>query len=108
MKVDPKFSGGKVANTQSYVDHRLHIHEPVFSALIGESDEGFVQIDIAGDIATIADTVDYNNDGRPDFILSLNDMQFDAISIDSNQYNAYTSCTTDSGFIVRVGMRNYR
>lgn len=108
MKVDPKFSGGQIVDTICLPDHRLYIHESVFPALFGESDEGFVQIDVVGNIDAIVDTVDYNNDGKNDFILKMSDMQFDAISIDSNPYNAYISCTTDSGFIVRVGMKNYR
>lgn len=106
MKVDPKFSGGVVVATCDYPDHRLHIREAVYPALIGQGDDGFVQLDIAGDVGALTDTVDYDADGVADFVLSMSGGEFTARTLTDAAYSAYTSCTTDSGYIVRVSMLN--
>jgi len=45
IKVSPWFSGGEVIHTLAEPHYQVLIREPVFQALVGERDEGFVQID---------------------------------------------------------------
>lgn len=44
MKLDPVYSGGAIVNSYPSDSLLIEVHEPVFSALFGESREGFIQI----------------------------------------------------------------
>ena len=60
------------------VDHgsyKTALHRPVFDALIGQTKEGFIQINwepAAGLPQIIREGFDYNQDGKDDFIVTLN------------------------------------
>ena len=72
--ISPWFTGGEVTRTITHGAYDTRIHRPVFDALVGERREGFVQI-VWGPAAslpgTIVEDIDYNNDGRADFQITL-------------------------------------
>lgn len=75
VTVSAWYSGGEVAKT---IDHGIYhtlLHRPVFDGLIGERKEGFVQIDWKssdGLPPVIKERIDYNADGKEDFLVVLN------------------------------------
>jgi len=74
MRVSPWYTGDVVARTVPHDGYETRIHKPVFMALIGEQSEGFVQVDWAPAgkvLSQVAEDIDYNGDGRPDFRLEL-------------------------------------
>jgi hypothetical protein len=74
LRVSPWYTGDEVAHTVTHDGYETRIHKPVFMALIGEQSEGFVQVDWApaGKVpAQVAEDIDYNGDGRPEFRLEL-------------------------------------
>ncbi len=75
LRVSPWYTGDEVAHTVMHDGYETRIHKPVFQALIGERSEGFVQVDWAppGRVpALMAEDIDYNADGQPDFRVELN------------------------------------
>lgn len=46
MKIDPYYSGGDIERSFDTTSYSVKIHQKVFPALFGESDEGFRQITI--------------------------------------------------------------
>lgn len=108
MRVDPIYSGGEVAFCNVNNGDTLQIHEPVFSALFGESKKGFVQINIISDKVSASDTIDYNNDGVNDFILIRNNGQFSAESCNNEPYYINDKTAIDNGWLVRIGLHNPR
>lgn len=109
MRLDPEYSGGEVAFCNVNNGDTLKIHEPVFSALFGESKDGFVQIDIITDKESSINIVDYDNDGNNDFILARDNGHF---SIDPcnamNDYEIKGHTYLDNGWLIRVGLQNPR
>lgn len=72
VQVSPKYTGGEVVRTVPGEQFRTSIHRPVFASLIGESSEGFVQIDWAPpegkSLPPVFDQdIDYDGNGTPDF-----------------------------------------
>ncbi len=75
LRVSPWYTGDEVVHTVTHDGYETRIHRPVFQALIGERSEGFVQVDWAppGRVpALMAEDIDYNADGQPDFRVELN------------------------------------
>jgi hypothetical protein len=88
LKVSPKYVGGNPLGRPLWHDSgqwQTVIHAPAFPALIGESAEGFVQVDwlaatdktdqekVIGKVPPVIDEeIDYNLDGRPEFQVHLN------------------------------------
>jgi hypothetical protein len=70
IKVSPKYTGGEIQQTIDHDGYQTKLHQSVFAALIGESQEGFIQIDWSPVDAlppTISEEIDYDNDGIADF-----------------------------------------
>jgi hypothetical protein len=113
MKINPTFSGGDTAATVCYENYVLDIHEPVFAALIGESSRGFVQLDWTWKDSipvVISDTIDYNMDLAPDFIIGI-DPSAEKLQIKSlNEIvkGIEASARTENGWIVRVELDRAR
>jgi hypothetical protein len=111
MKVNPTLSGGDTARSVVYEDYTLHIHQPVFEALIGESSTGFIQLDWVWNDSIpvpVSDSVDFNNDNHIDFVISI-DPQSDAVYLDPLQScvsDITISARVENGWIVRVGLIN--
>jgi thiol:disulfide interchange protein len=74
VRISPWITGDEVARTVEHGQYQTRLHKPVFMALIGEQPEGFVQVDWAplGSVpAQLAEDIDYNADGQPDFRVEL-------------------------------------
>jgi hypothetical protein len=75
MKVNPIYTGGDPDRSYQVDSLHITINKPVFQALIGESSKGFVQVRFSPAVslpATIAQSIDFNNDGSSDFYLTIN------------------------------------
>jgi hypothetical protein len=111
MKINPSLSGGEVAATIEQDNYTVNIHEPVFAALIGESATGFVQLDwIWKDSipVPIYDSVDFNRDHSPDFIIDIDPLtdKIDLVSLNENVGQVEDYALTGNGYIVRIGLIN--
>jgi len=72
MKINPNFTGGEVSEQIVMESCTLVIRKPVFDGLLRERNNGFVQIDWRGKIPeVIIDTIDYNMDKVPDFMIRV-------------------------------------
>lgn len=75
IKVSPWYTGGEVVSVIDHGTYRASIHRPVFDYLVGQTKEGFVQINwapAAGLPGVVREGIDYDRDGREDFIVTLN------------------------------------
>ena len=110
-RISPWFTGDVVARTVSHDDYETRIHKPVFLALIGERPQGFVQVDFAppGFVpAQVAEDIDYDGDGQPDFRLELDTQTRQA------QLTPYSAAVSGvqgvfrlkDAWAVRVGVKN--
>jgi hypothetical protein len=75
VTVNPRFSGGEIIKIVDHGSYKTAMHRPVFDSLVGQTKEGFVQINwepAAGLPQIIREGFDYNQDGKDDFIVTLN------------------------------------
>ena len=75
VTITPLYSGGEIVKTVDHGNYKTSIHRPVFDALIGQTKEGFIQINwepSAGLPQVVSEGFDYKNDGKEDFIITLN------------------------------------
>ncbi len=75
VTISPWFSGGEVVQTTEHGAYRTLIHRPVFDGLLMERRDGFVQIDwepTATLPVRIEEAIDYDGDGKMDFVVALN------------------------------------
>jgi len=73
MKLNPRFTGGDVSRQIITEKCTLDIRKPVFNGFLKESNSGFVQMDWRGSVPEmIKDSIDYDNDGKKDFCISVN------------------------------------
>ncbi len=110
MKINPIYSGGDVEQIKECKNYTLQIHKPVFEALIGESSEGFIQISwIWKDSlpGILNDSIDYNTDGKPDFIITVyttnGDIQINPLNEKVKALIA--SAQTENGWIARIKLK---
>ena len=72
MKLNPRYTGGYIANQVITESCTLNIRKPVFNGFFKESKSGFVQLDWRGNIPEVlSDSIDYNDDGNKDFSISV-------------------------------------
>jgi len=74
VTINPRFSGGEIIKTVDHGNYKTVVHRPVFDALIGQTKEGFIQINwepAAGLPQVISEGIDYNGDGKDDFVITL-------------------------------------
>lgn len=69
LEISPLYTGGEVQYSLTQDGYQIEIHETVFAALIGESKEGFVQVDFGpkSAVGQIDAEIDYDKDGTADF-----------------------------------------
>lgn len=75
IQVSPRYTGGEIVQVVEHDTYWALIHRPVFDGLLGERQEGFIQINWesrTGMPPVIQETVDYNGDNKADFLVSLN------------------------------------
>jgi len=74
LKVSPWYTGGEIVQVVEHDTYKALIHRPVFDGLIGERQEGFIQINWesrTGMPPVIRETADYDGDNKTDFIVIL-------------------------------------
>jgi hypothetical protein len=75
ITIHPRFSGGEIISTMDHGQYKTSLHRPVFDGLITETPEGFVQVNwepASGLPRMLKESIDYNQDGKEDFALTLN------------------------------------
>ncbi|HPL64047.1 MAG: hypothetical protein PHI99_07465 [Syntrophales bacterium] len=74
VTVSPWYSGGEVVRAINHGPYRTDIHRPVFDALIGERETGFVQVKwvpAAGLPEIIREKIEIDGKGKMDFAIRL-------------------------------------
>jgi hypothetical protein len=74
LKIAPWFSGGEVAYVLNRGTYQIKVHRPVYPALVGEGQEGFVQLvwQPKSDLPlNVQDAIDLNRDGTVDCEISF-------------------------------------
>jgi hypothetical protein len=114
LTVSPWLSGGEVTATVDHDGYETHVHRTVFQALIGERDEGFVQVDwepIDALPATIDEEIDFDNDGSADFRVELDTQARQAKITPYSQQVMYLEGVyqvREEAVAIRVHLRNSR
>jgi hypothetical protein len=109
MKLNPRYTGGEVSRQIITGNCTLDIRKPVFNGFLKESKSGFVQIDWRGSVPEmINDSIDYDNDGKKDFCISVNRTASKSnLEIFNNRVNKILISTpTSYGWAARVGLSN--
>lgn len=111
ITVNPWYSGGEVMKTVNYGNYMTAMHRPVFDALIGETKEGFIQINwepATGLPQIVSEGFDYNHDGKEDFVVTLNTVTGETTLVKSNPavLNIEQSYRLRDGWAVRVLLKN--
>jgi hypothetical protein len=107
MKLNPRFTGGEIANQIVTENCTLNIRKPVFNGFLRETKSGFVQLDWHGTIPeTIKDSIDFDRDGKNDFCILVNRKisKTDLNSFNSKVKDIVISTPTSYGWAVRVGL----
>lgn len=111
VRVSPRFTGDEVVRTVSHGCYETRIHRPVFQALFGERDEGFVQVDWApADSLPVGldDAIDYDGDGTVDFVVRVDTGtgRAEVTPVGPEVIGLRSVCRLDDGWAVRVDLRN--
>jgi hypothetical protein len=109
MKLNPNASGGEIAMQIEAENCTLVVRKPVFDGLFGERKKGFVQIDWRGNIPEIInDTIDYNMDNSPDFVIGINRLEnkVNLVAMNPKVRNVAISTSTSWGWAARVNIYN--
>jgi len=102
IKISPWFSGGEIIKTIDHGAYKTYIHRPVFDALIGERRKGFIQLKwepYAGLPPVVQETIDYNDDNRADFLITLNTQTGDT----TLSANCSTVLSTERSYRLKKG-----
>ena len=107
ITVSPWYSGGEIMKTVDHGNYKTFIHRPVFDCLTGQKKEGFIQINWspAGGLPPVMkEGIDYDGDGREDFIVVLTTASGDAAlaSAAPNVRGIEKSYSLRNGWAVRV------
>jgi hypothetical protein len=111
VRVSPWFTGDEVVRTVTHGGYETRIHRPVFQALVGERDKGFVQVDWApADSlpAQLEDAIDYDDDGAVDFLVRLDTGggRAEVTPVGAGVIGLRGACRLDDGWTVRVDLLN--
>jgi len=107
MKLNPNTSGGEIAQQISMDNCTLMIRKPVFDGFIGERKIGFVQIEWKGDLpGTINDTIDYNMDNSPDFVIGIvvPENKVNLVALNPKVRDVGISTSTSYGWAARINI----
>jgi hypothetical protein len=105
MKLNPRYTGGEVANQIIMESCTLDIRKPVFNGFFKERESGFVQLDWRGKLPeTIKDSIDYDRDGKKDFYLFIDRKESKTIlnPFNNKVKGVDLSTPTSYGWAVRV------
>jgi hypothetical protein len=109
MKINPNYTGGMVIKEMVSAGCTIDIRKPVFDGLIKKRKTGFVQVEWRGTLQEIlSDTIDYDQDGNKDFIISINrkDSKTELNPLNDKVLNVSISTPTSYGWAVRIGLKN--
>jgi hypothetical protein len=107
MKLNPNTSGGEIAQQIAMDNCTLMIRKPVFDGFIGERKIGFVQIEWKGDLpGTINDTIDYNMDNSPDFVIGIvvPENKVNLVALNPKVRDVGISTSTSYGWAARINI----
>jgi hypothetical protein len=107
ITVNPWYSGGEIMKTVDHGNYKTALHRPVFDALIGQTEKGFIQINwepATGLPEIISEGFDYNGDGKEDFVVTLNTSTGETTLTKNNAYvfGIEKSYHLRNGWAVRV------
>jgi len=110
IKVSPRYTGGEIVKVVDHGTYRTIIHRPVYDGLLGEREEGFIQIkweSIAGLPPMIHETIDYDGDNRADFLVTLNTAtgETTVLGYNPNVVSVKKTYKLDTGWAVRILLR---
>jgi hypothetical protein len=108
MKLNPNYSGGEIAKQIVSEIYTIDIRKPVFDGLTGQKKEGFVQVDWRGKLPeTISDTIDYDLDQKPDFLIKIKPAtsKTEFISFNEKAGDIRISTPTSYGWAIRVNVK---
>ncbi len=108
MKINPNYTGGEIAYERIQANCTIVTRKPVFDGLLKERNNGFVQIDWRGEIpGEINDTIDFDLDNIPDFIIRINSETSDTQLDPMNQYvtGLDVSTSTSYGWAARIKLK---
>jgi hypothetical protein len=109
--VNPWYSGGEIIKTIDHGNYKTALHRPVFdSSVIGQTKEGFIQINwepAASLPPVISESIDFNSDGKEDFVVTLNTITGEATLAKSNPaiFGIEKSYCLRNGWAVRVRLK---
>ena len=110
MKVNARYSGGDLDHVLSKRDYKIEINKPVFTALIGESSKGFIQVKwVSKELpAAINDSIDFDNNGIPDFIVNIDTRtgKTEFKGLDKNVLGLQVSSKVKDSWLIRVDLKN--
>jgi hypothetical protein len=111
LHVHPVYTGGEVAQTIDHGSYQTLIHRPVFDGLLGQRENGFVQIHWQTKDANLPESIDeqidFDADGSNDFHIQLNAVtrQTRIEPFDSRVISAGKVIAVPDGCIIRVNLR---
>ncbi len=111
ITISPWFSGGEIVKTLDHGAYRTHIHRPIFDAIIGQRENGFIQVNwepMTGLPPIIREAIDYRGDGRENFLVTL-DTETGQASVTSSHPGVRSvegSYRLKNGWAVRILLRN--
>jgi len=107
MKLNPRYTGGEIADQVISKSCTLDIRKPVFNGFLKERNSGFVQLDWHGTIPEIIkDSIDYDHDGIKDFCVLIDRKNSKTVldPINRKIKGVLISTQTSYGWAVRVGL----
>ena len=113
IQVSPRFTGGEIRRSTDHGQYQTRIHRPVFDGLLGERNEGFVQIDWVPNKnqslpVLIEEEFDIDGDGTSEFRIRLDTVAARAELLENKPWvlSAGSVITADVERILRVSLRN--
>ena len=107
MKLNPRYTGGEIADQVISKSCTLDIRKPVFNGFLKERNSGFVQLDWHGTIPEILkDSIDYDHDGIKDFCVLIDRKNSKTVldPINRKIKGVLISTPTSYGWAVRIGL----
>jgi hypothetical protein len=107
MKINPRYTGGEIANQVISENCTLDIRKPVFNGFFKERKSGFVQMDWHGTVPDmIKDSIDYDQDGNKDFYILIDRKKSKTVldPFSKKIKGVDISTPTSYGWAVRIGL----
>jgi len=109
MKIHPKYNGGELNRNYEKDGLSVRINRPVYAALFGEGNKGFVQVTFSAPAQLpeqINQTIDYNFDNNPDFQVTINTLngETNLIPLDQTVKSVYASSKVKEDWVIRVNI----